>query len=486
MAQIGDLQQNVTTRIRFEFKNLFLKWSQSVTFHCFPKIFKEKTKFAMRFILTLIFLIFSGLTCYILANDVIAYFEYKVVSTIQVVNEETSVFPAVTICNSNPYVTKYAENLTQTLALEYIGIQLETISSFLFYITYIPNKFASYMSLYINDPAFGDAKRKDLGTNFPEIVTSCYFDLQACNITRDFQWFFHSFYGNCIQFNANSFDLKSSFYAGKLHGLQLILGPLINRNKYPVTLSTGLKVLINNQSITPNFASDNFISIEPGKETDIIVDRIFTSNSPQPFSSCTDLAKGFKSELYNFIINSNKTYRQIDCIDLCFQRYIQNECDCFDSRYSYIYQTLPCLNSTQSSCLLKAYDFFDKLSCLQDCPLECDWLTYNLQVSSLKFPNPELYNIFRNDSGAPLYFSSKYGIDISSIDIFSEYFYSINIYYSSLKYTYISESPQTTVFGLLSGLGGSLGMFLGFSVFSLLEVFEIVFELIWHLIFSKL
>jgi len=396
------------------------------------------------------------------------------------------VLPAVTICNSNPYVTKYAENLTQTLALEYLGVDLEKIPSFQFYLTSMPGEFGAYMNSYINDPTFGDAKREALGTNFSEIIMHCFFHLQPCNFTRDFQSFFHTFYGNCIQFNAKGFDLKKSSYGGKAYGLQLILGPLINENKYPVTFSSGLKAFINNQSITPSFANDNFISIEPGKKTDIVVDRIFTSNTPQPFSSCTDLANGFKSELYNFIVKSNKTYRQIDCIDLCYQRKVQNECGCFDSRYSRIYQTLSCLNSTQLACLYRENDFFDKFSCQLDCPLECDSITYNLQVSSLKFPNHELYDIFRNDSGAPLIFSSTYGIDISSIEMFREYYYSINIYYPSLKYTYISESPQTTVFGLLSSLGGSLGMFLGLSVFSLLEVFEIAFELIWHLIISKL
>ncbi len=117
-------------------------------------------------------------------------------------------------------------------------------------------------------------------------------------------------------------------------------------------------------------------------------------------------------------------------------------------------------------------------------PIGMWFCTYNLQLSSLAYPSLEYYNLFKNDTTAAQYFSDNFGTDISSYVLFREYFYSINIYYSSLKYTYISESPQTTVFGLLSSLGGSLGMFLGFSVFSLLEFFEIVFELIWNLIYK--
>ena len=94
--------------------------------------------------------------------------------------------------------------------------------------------------------------------------------------------------------------------------------------------------------------------------------------------------------------------------------------------------------------------------------------------------------MFKNESGAIGYFYTNFGTDLSSYDSFREYFYAINIFYPSLKYTYISESPQMTVLNLLSSLGGSLGMFLGFSVFSLLELFELLFELILNLVFSKI
>jgi hypothetical protein len=169
-----------------------------VTYHSFPKIFKEKTRFRMRFIWALIFLIFSSLTCYIQVNNIISFYEYNVVSTIRVINEESSVFPAVAICNSNPFVTKFAENLTKDLVREFFQIDLEKNISFAQYIFYLPNKLPSYISSIINDPGFGDANRKSLGTNFSEIILVCVFNYAPCNITRDFRWFFHPDYGNCI------------------------------------------------------------------------------------------------------------------------------------------------------------------------------------------------------------------------------------------------------------------------------------------------
>jgi hypothetical protein len=463
-------------------KSVFLEWSQSVTYHCFPKIFKEKTRFLMRFIWTLIFLTFSGLTCYILINNVISYYQFSVVSTIQVVSESESVFPAVTICHSNPYTTKYAQNLTYHLAFKNLGIKLDQVS-FDYFNKYVLISLSYYMNLYVNDPRYGDENRKLLGIDISEIISSCYFNFLPCNLD-DFQWVFHFSYGNCLKYNTHNGNLKKTINPGKTFGLQLRIGPFKSDNNYPLSLSTGLKIFISNQSVTPN-SVDNFISIEPGKETDIAVDRTLTLNTPKPYSACTDLTKGYNSELYKFLMKSNKTYRQSDCIDLCYQRHIQNKCKCFSSVSTRIHETLACLNSTQIDCLMNIYQNFDINSCSLDCPLECEFVSYNFQVSSVIYPSLEYYNMFKNDSGAIENFSTKFEITMPAYESFREYFYAINIYYSSLKYTYISESPQMTVLNLLSSLGGSLGMFLGFSVFSLLEVIELLFELVWSLVFSK-
>ena len=110
---------------------------------------------------TLIFITFSGLTCYILINNVISYYQFNVVSTIQVVSERESVFPAMTICNSNPFTTKYAENLTYELALNNLGIKLDQVS-----LDYYNKNFAIlgvYVNSYVNDPSFDDTNRKLLG-----------------------------------------------------------------------------------------------------------------------------------------------------------------------------------------------------------------------------------------------------------------------------------------------------------------------------------
>ena len=59
---------------------------------------------------------------------------------------------------------------------------------------------------------------------------------------------------------------------------------------------------------------------------------------------------------------------------------------------------------------------------------------------------------------------------------------SINVFYTSLEYTVIAETPQTTLF---TQLGGSLGMFISFSVFTLFEAIEIIILILYALWFKR-
>lgn len=90
------------------------------------------------------------------------------------------------------------------------------------------------------------------------------------------------------------------------------------------------------------------------------------------------------------------------------------------------------------------------LTCQGQCPTECNTVTYSVT------PN---YNI--------LY----------------EYLYKnmtkINIYYDSFEYTVISQIPKIKMEDFLAGIGGILGLFLGASILSFVEIVEMVIELMY-------
>jgi hypothetical protein len=57
----------------------------------------------------------------------------------------------------------------------------------------------------------------------------------------------------------------------------------------------------------------------------------------------------------------------------------------------------------------------------------------------------------------------------------------IQIFYDELIETVIEEDVKTQTFDLVSGIGGTLGLFLGLSFLSLVEIFEIALQIIFIL-----
>ena len=469
-------------------KTVFLTWSQTVTYHCFPKIFKPKTHVLMQCVWAVVFLTFSSLTCLILVNIVTGFYQFSVVTQIELIDEKPTFFPAVTICNSNPFTTKLAENLTKKVSIEMYGIDLESIS-FSEFINYAYASLAFSVKSYASSPEY-IVNRKLLGNDLREIITHCTFNAAPCNLSHDFRWFYHYDYGNCLQMNADVSNVKRIVLGQKVNGLSLMLGPLVTQNAFPIIVSEGLRILVHNQTHEPN-TFDSFVSVEPGKETNIAIGRTFFANTPSPYSTCTDLANGFDSALYNHMIHSNKSYAQADCLNLYFQQLLMDKCACYSSALpTLVASSSPCLNSTQFKCYNDLYSgvLTQQISVtggLLQCPLECDFMTYGTFLSGLSLPNKETYNLFKSDQALYHATQTTYDVDLSTYDLFKQHFYSINVYYEATHYTFISGTPQMTTYQLISSLGGSLGMLLGFSAFSLLEFFEMLCKIVWIGIFSK-
>ena len=72
-----------------------------------------------------------------------------------------------------------------------------------------------------------------------------------------------------------------------------------------------------------------------------------------------------------------------------------------------------------------------------------------------------------------------------SYEEWSSQFVNFNVYCPQLKYTLVQEIPAMTIIGLISSIGGSMGLIVGVTFFTILEIGEI-FALVLHvLIFSK-
>ena len=58
----------------------------------------------------------------------------------------------------------------------------------------------------------------------------------------------------------------------------------------------------------------------------------------------------------------------------------------------------------------------------------------------------------------------------------------IYVYYDDLKYTLITQQPKTLLVDLVPNIGGILGLFVGTSFLSFVEIIELIIELIYILV----
>ena len=329
-----------------QIRDFCVKWSLESTYHCYPKIYRTSSKLLQVF-WTTIFLVFTACTCIVVINCLLAYYQYGVVSTIKIIKEVPALFPAVTICDANPFTTKKAEKL---LHEQIMGIYGQDITNDTFLTAYIKTINATNLAK-IRALNKTEDERISMGLNLNTTLLFCMFNGEFCYFKEDFIWHYSYDYGNCYQFNTgknslgNSVPLKNVTQSGPGGGLRIYLGPLINLNKYASSSSKGLKIFIHNQSFEPS--TSEVIYAETGKETNVAIKKTLLHNYAAPYSECVDL-NSYSSKFYHFIVDTNKAYRQIDCHKLCFQQMIIDTCACYFVALSNLdEESVPCESYVQ-------------------------------------------------------------------------------------------------------------------------------------------
>ena len=331
--------------------------------------------------------------------------------------------------------------------------------------------------------SYTDSFKKSLSYSLNESLISCYINNEICS-SLDFVWSFESIYSNCYSFNTgfNSYGNKVNLVqinkAGNINGLrlELFIGNPYNIANFVST--TGYHVIIHNR--TYKISLFDGYDISTGVETNLAISRLYVTNKPKPYSDCIDLNSidSFDSDFYRVIYGLNQTYRQIDCFDLCFQQMLINACQCYTNTINKLNGTNPCLDYFQSNCLTNTWnsylsnDYISK-NCVQYCPLECYPINYQITSSFTNYPS---YNYALNSLMTNPIITSKFQNETLTYDLIKQSVLSLNVYYDHLAYTHISKEAKLELVDLVSGIGGLLGLFLGMSFLSFVELIEMFIE----------
>lgn len=181
--------------------------------------------------------------------------------------------------------------------------------------------------------------------------------------------------------------------------------------------------------VAPNklnsYAETSPIGLFPGKVNNFYVTQSVDIKLPEPYNRC---------------LNESESYHKENCVEQCIQSQVSDKYNCTLTGYYY--------NKNLELCT----DLFLKetADCQSQCVDGCFTLTYSVAVTE----------------DAP---AGDESLDL--IVVFGE-----------LRYTEISQVPKMTVFDLIGSIGGTLGIFVGFQILSIIEIFQFVLEIFLVLI----
>ena len=92
-------------------KEIFTIWSHSSDINCYTKIFMYKDNWIVQMIWIAILIGSTCATNWLITKTILDYYEYQVVSQTDIFYEVPTQFPAVTICDNDPFTSKYSEAL---------------------------------------------------------------------------------------------------------------------------------------------------------------------------------------------------------------------------------------------------------------------------------------------------------------------------------------------------------------------------------------
>jgi hypothetical protein len=241
-----------------------------------------------------------------------------------------------------------------------------------------------------------------------------------------------------------------------------------------------LYVVVHNQSTLP-FTLHSGINIPTGFETYISVDREFNNKLDDPYSNCIDKLESkipYAKKLFGYFQYLNVTYYDQEfCFTLCYQDKLIDKCNCSDIITPSIRDSTFCETDVELSCM----DDFDSDFTISDlneicefaCPQQCSTIEYNLDISSATFPTFSYLKYKQSDSFHGYMFPQD---DAELMEFARQGFLKLIVNYDNLYYTSIDESPQISTETLFGNLGGQLGLFIGLSFLSFIELLELLSE----------
>ena len=479
-------------------KKAIKEFCETTSMHGFSVLLNAGNKIIKGVWLVIVLIAFTGLTIHVSAI-IKFYLEYKT-TQYNYVRESGYWFPDVTICNQNGI----SDSNLRAAAKIYLEIQC-----FLNKLKSLQNENSTKdgdckLNKIPSNREIQDAlgnKAKEIGHTFEDMILSCDFLNQPCN-QNDFASIEVNSLFNCYTFNKYHNNVLKS--EGGHNGLSLILYLEPTEISYPYDSKVesrlgntdGFKMVLHPaKTLPPIFIRG--IDMAVGQSISVAFKAEEYVKHPAPYSSCKHTDWWYQNEIYSFE----------ECRNKCIHQKVIHDCGCFPTAY-YVrtnYTSLgipscvrhlfsdPKLAEEMLDCQIETIkhmniDFKDNCGCFSPC-IEGFYVTF---VSSAEWPSQNSINTFLdflfepNSTNTNLkayqYYQNLLSQNASQEIIntwIRRHFLRINVFANTRFVSVKEDVPMFTMIRLLCDIGGSMGLWLGFSLVTFFEVLQLFLSLMY-------
>ncbi|XP_056339544.1 acid-sensing ion channel 3 isoform X1 [Oenanthe melanoleuca] len=399
-----------------------------------------------------------GLLLLVCAERVAYFLTYPHVTKLDEVAARNLTFPAITICNLNEFrFSKITRN-----DMYHVGELLALLNER--YEISNPQLAEPHVLAALRDKAnFKNFKAKPFsmaefynrtGHDLADMLLQCSFRGTGCT-ARNFTVIFTRL-GKCYTFNPGGpgREVLTTLQGGSGNGLELMLN--VQQEEYlPVwgdtdetSFEVGVKVQIHSQD-EPPFIDQLGFGVAPGFQTFVSCQQQRLVYLPPPWGDCK--ATPIESD---FFTNYSLTACRLDCET----RYLAENCNC---RMVHMPGNANvCTPEQYKECADPALDFLvtkDSEYCA--CRTPCAMVRYGKELSMVKIPS----------KASAKYLAKKFN---KTEQYIADNVLVLDIFFEALNYEMIEQKKAYEVAGLLGDIGGQMGLFIGASLLTILEIFD--------------
>ncbi|CAJ0587335.1 unnamed protein product, partial [Mesorhabditis spiculigera] len=296
-----------------------------------------------------------------------------------------------------------------------------------------------------------DSERMDKSWDYDDMFDWVAYEEKSLDLPRDLLKWNDVTLGNCFTFNhRNSTDAQYLHrMTGKPGSLEALVK--INSDEYCPWVDTQAIQVFVHPAEEDIFSESVRYNAQPGGETELFPALTAYTRLGGRYGRCVNDASEVKQYFYS------GDYTTDGCIRSCYQQEVRQACGCMDPRYPMEFGVQPC-GLTKRSCVETVATSGTDPSTMKGCvcPLPCANRAYTLSWAKTVYTaqQPRCFSA-----------SNKTACEILAADSVR-----VQVILPDFTYQLFAEVPAMTLNQFIGNLGGLLGVLMGISMISFIEI----------------